>query len=143
MKKLLSIIVALLFLNTLCIGAGICILCALLVFSTKLSWWQMNNEYLAETMRGGHSELTQENQTEAQQKGLDIDYATAWSYGKVETLNLMIPNLLGGASGYNVGENSVLYKELVQARVPKSSAKQFCQSAPTYWGEKAFTSGPV
>lgn len=125
------------------INIAILVACALLIYGTKLSWFQMNNEYLAETMRGGHSELTQEEQSNKQQKGLDIDYATAWSYGKVETLNLMIPNLLGGASGYNVGEKSVLYKELVQARVPKASAKQFCQSAPTYWGEKAFTSGPV
>ena len=125
------------------INVAILIVCALLIYGTKLSWFKMNNEYLAETMRGGHSELTQEDQSEQKQKGLDIDYATAWSYGKLETLNLMIPNLMGGASGYNVGENSVLYKELVQARVPKNSAKQFCQSAPTYWGEKAFTSGPV
>ena len=125
------------------INVAILIVCALLIYGTKLSWFKMNNEYLAETMRGGHSELTQEEQSEQKQKGLDIDYATAWSYGKLETLNLMIPNLMGGASGYNVGENSVLYKELVQARVPKNSAKQFCQSAPTYWGEKAFTSGPV
>lgn len=125
------------------INVAILIVCALLLYGTKLSWFKMNNEYLAETMRGGHSELTQENQEEKKQTGLDIDYATAWSYGKLETLNLMIPNLMGGASGYNVGENSVLYKELVQARVPKASAKQFCQSAPTYWGEKAFTSGPV
>ena len=125
------------------INVAILIACALLIYGTKLSWFKMNNEYLAETMRGGHSELTQEDREEKKQTGLDIDYATAWSYGKLETLNLMIPNLMGGASGYNVGENSVLYKELVQARVPKASAKQFCQSAPTYWGEKAFTSGPV
>ncbi len=125
------------------INVAILIVCALLIYGTKLSWFKMNNEYLAETMRGGHSELTQENQEEKKQTGLDIDYATAWSYGKLETLNLMIPNLMGGASGYNVGEKSVLYTELVQARVPKTSAKQFCQSAPTYWGEKAFTSGPV
>lgn len=125
------------------INVAILIVCALLIYGTKLSWFKMNNEYLAETMRGGHSELTQEDQPDQKQSGLDIDYATAWSYGKLETLNLMIPNLMGGASGYNVGEKSVLYKELVQARVPKASAKQFCQSAPTYWGEKAFTSGPV
>ena len=125
------------------INVAILIMCALLIYGTKLSWFKMNNEYLAETMRGGHSELTQDKESEQKQTGLDIEYATAWSYGKLETLNLMIPNLMGGASGYNVGENSVLYKELVQARVPKASAKQFCQSAPTYWGEKAFTSGPV
>ena len=125
------------------IGVGVCILCALLVFGTKLSWWQMNNEYLKETMRGGHSELHQEEKTTTEKAGLDIKYATDWSYGKAETLTLMIPNFMGGASGYNVGEKSVLYDELVKARVPKSSAKQFCQGAPTYWGEKMFTSGAV
>lgn len=125
------------------IGAAVCIVCALLVFSTRLSWWQMNNEYLQETMRGGHSELKQEAKTEEQKTGLDIKYATDWSYGKAETFTLLVPNFMGGASGYNVGEKSVLYDELVKARVPKSSAKQFCQSAPTYWGEKMFTSGAV
>ncbi len=125
------------------IGVGICLLCVLLVFGTKLSWWQMNNEYLKETMRGGHSELRQQEKTDTQKAGLDIKYATDWSYGKAETFTLLVPNFMGGASGYNVGEKSVLYKELVGARVPKSSAKQFCQSAPTYWGEKMFTSGAV
>lgn len=125
------------------IGVGICIVCVLLVFGTKLSWFQMNNEYLKETMRGGHSELRQEEKTDTQKAGLDIKYATDWSYGKAETLTLLVPNFMGGASGYNVGDKSVLYKELVGARVPKSSAKQFCQSAPTYWGEKMFTSGAV
>ena len=125
------------------IGAAICIACALLVFGTKLSWFQMNNEYLKETMRGGHSELRQAEKTDEQKAGLDIKYATDWSYGKAETFTLLVPNFMGGASGYDVGEKSVLYNELVKARVPKSSAKQFCQSAPTYWGEKMFTSGAV
>ena len=125
------------------IGVGICLVCVLLVFGTKLSWWQMNNEYLKETMRGRHSELRQQEKTDTQKAGLDIKYATDWSYGKAETFTLLVPNFMGGASGYNVGDKSVLYKELVGARVPKSSAKQFCQSAPTYWGEKMFTSGAV
>lgn len=125
------------------IGVGICLVCVLLVFGTKLSWWKMNNEYLKETMRGGHSELRQQEKTDTQKAGLDIKYATDWSYGKAETFTLLVPNFMGGASGYNVGDKSVLYKELVGARVPKSSAKQFCQSAPTYWGEKMFTSGAV
>ena len=124
------------------ISVVICFACVLLVFASKYGWWQMNNEYLKETMRGGHSELTKQTQDKPAE-GLDIKYATDWSYGKAETLTLLVPNFMGGASGYNVGDNSVLYEELVKARVPKSSAKQFCQSAPTYWGEKMFTSGAV
>ena len=125
------------------INAGVLVLCALVIYGTKVSWFQMNNEYLKETMRGGHSELNQSEKQDSEKAGLDLDYATAWSYGKAETMTFLIPNFMGGASGYNAGEKSVLYKELVKARVPKGSAKQFCQSAPTYWGEKAFTSGPV
>ncbi len=102
-----------------------------------------NREYAKETMRGGHSDLVKVTDETNKTEGLDLDYATAWSYGKAETMTFLIPNYMGGASGYNVGDKSILYDKLVKARVPRSSAKQFCQSAPTYWGEKMFTSGPV
>lgn len=124
------------------IGIGICIACALLVFGTKLSWWQMNNEYLKETMRGGHSELTKQAQDKPAE-GLDIKYATDWSYGIDETMTLIIPNWEGGASGYNLGKDSHLSKAMRQRGVPKKDAEQFCKSAPTYHGEKMFTSGAV
>lgn len=113
-----------------------------LIYGSRYTSMKMNQDYLKQTMRGGHSELTKQAQ-EKPAEGLDIKYATDWSYGKAETLTLLVPNFMGGASGYNIGEKSVLYEELVKARVPKSSAKQFCQSAPTYWGEKMFTSGAV
>ncbi|MBQ7210803.1 MAG: YfhO family protein [Paludibacteraceae bacterium] len=102
-----------------------------------------NTEYAAETMRGGHSDLEKVTDEQNKTKGLDLDYATAWSYGKDETMTLLIPNFMGGASGYNVGKDSELYRRLVAEGVPAASAKQFCESAPTYRGEKAFTSGPV
>lgn len=102
-----------------------------------------NQEYARETMRGGHSDLQKVTDGENKTEGLDLDYATAWSYGIDETMTFLIPNFEGGASGYKVGEKSQLYHDLVAAGVPKNSAKGFCQSAPTYRGDKAFTSGPV
>lgn len=102
-----------------------------------------NQEYAAETMRGGHSDLVKDSDSENKTKGLDIDYATAWSYGISETMTFLIPNYMGGASGYNLGEGSQLEQDMKKMGVPARQAKQFCQSAPTYWGEKAFTSGPV
>ena len=126
------------------ISMAVLVGCVLCIFATKLSWWQMNNNYLKETMRGGHSELTQTSSTSTKEKdGLDIDYATAWSYGKAETLTLLIPNYMGGCSGYDLGEDSQLENDLRKMGVPARQAKGFCQGAPTYWGEKAFTSGPV
>ncbi len=100
-------------------------------------------EYAQETMRGGHSDLAKATDSENKTEGLDLDYATAWSYGIDETWTFLIPNYMGGASGYNVGKNSELYETLVKKGVPKKSAEQFCQGAPTYWGDKPFTAGPV
>ena len=103
----------------------------------------LNTEYSKETMRGGHSDLVKDTDTSNKTKGLDLDYATAWSYGIDETMTFLIPNYMGGASGYNLGKDSQLEQDLKKMGVPARQAKQFCQSAPTYRGEKAFTSGPV
>lgn len=124
------------------INLGILIVCGLLIYGTKLSWFKMNNEYLKETMRGGHSELTKQAQDKPTE-GLDIKYATDWSYGKAETMTLLIPNWEGGASGYNLGKDSKLSQAMRKQGVPKRDAEQFCKSAPTYHGEKMFTSGAV
>ncbi len=127
-------------------ATGVFILSLLLVFSTKISWFQMNRSYLKETMRGGHSELVSDNAVDDGQDklvGLDFDYATAWSYGKTETFTLLVPEYMGGASGYDLGKNSKLEKELKSMGVPASSARSISSSSPVYWGEKAFTSGPV
>lgn len=101
-----------------------------------------NSEYVKETMRGGHSDIVTE-QEGGKTKGLDLDYVTAWSYGIDETLTFMIPGYMGNASGYDVGTDSELYCQLTSKGVPRADAKQFCQGAPTYWGEQPFTAGPV
>ena len=102
-----------------------------------------NMEYASETMRGGHSDLVKETDETNKTEGLDLDYATAWSYGIDECMTFLIPNYMGGCSGYDLGKNSQLEQDLKKMGVPAGSAKKFCQSAPTYRGEKAFTSGPV
>ena len=104
-----------------------------------------NSEYVKETMRGGHSDLVTEDNAQASSKsnGLSLDYITVWSYGIDESLTFMIPGFMGNASGYDVGTDSELYKQLTAQGVSRSYAKEICQSAPTYWGEQPFTSGPV
>ena len=101
-----------------------------------------NSEYVKETMRGGHSDLVSDNETD-DPKGLSLDYVTVWSYGIDESLTFLIPGYMGNASGYNVGTDSELYRELTAQGVSRSYAKEICQSAPTYWGEQPFTAGPV
>lgn len=128
--------------RTLGSALAICIVCLLLIVGSKACYLTINNEYVKETMRGGHSELTRQAQDKPAE-GLDIKYATDWSYGIGETMTLLIPNWEGGASGYNVGKDSQLCKAMRNKGVPKRDAESFCEHVPTYHGEKMFTSGAV
>lgn len=125
------------------ISTAVLALSLLIVMGTKLSWFQMNNSYLKETMRGGHSELVSDQKSGEKMTGLSFDYVTEWSYGKGETFTLLIPEYMGGATHYNLGDDSRLEKELKSMGIPTANARSYCYNAPTYWGEKRFTSGPV
>ncbi|MFH2094975.1 MAG: YfhO family protein [Bacteroidota bacterium] len=96
-------------------------------------------DYGKDSMRG-KSELTHDIDNKT--GGLDKDYATAWSYGKGETFNLLVPNLMGGASGGALSEDSDTYKYF-ESRAGKAQARQIIKQLPLYWGPQPFTSGPV
>ena len=98
-------------------------------------------EYGLETTRGG-SELTPlpsadgQKPVEANAKGLDKEYITAWSYGKAETFTLLVPNLYGGASEYLGNDPEAI--ESVPAEF-----KEIIGGMNHYWGDQPFTAGPV
>ncbi len=95
-------------------------------------------KYTPNTMRGG-SELSKDG---ANTKGLDLDYATAWSYGWEELPNLMIPNFNGGASAGSVNpEKSETIKLL--KRAGQKNLKETARALPMYWGPQPFTAGPM
>lgn len=96
-------------------------------------------DYAKDSMRGG-AVLKQEEGKKS--SGLDIDYAYQWSYGIGETMTLLVPNMYGASSHYNLGTDSELYRNLAP-QVGASQARQIASSAPTYWGDQPFTSGPV
>ena len=95
-------------------------------------------KYTPNTMRGG-SELSKEG---ANSKGLDLDYATAWSYGWEELPNMLIPNFNGGSSSGAVNpdksETIKLLKKYGQKNL-RATAKEL----PLYWGPQPFTAGPM
>ena len=110
-------------------------------FGTNMSKVFANAEYAAETMRGGHSDLVADDSQAS--KGLDVEYATQWSYGLDESFSFLIPGFMGGSSTYPLGKKSYLYKELVKKGIPPRSANEFCSAVPMYWGEQPFTAGNV
>ena len=96
-------------------------------------------KYTPYTMRGG-SELTS-NKDSHNAKGLDLEYATAWSYGIEEMPNLMIPNFNGGASSGELPLDYETGKLLKRAGQP--NLKQTMKYLPLYWGPQPFTAGPM
>lgn len=103
--------------------------------NTSLLW--TTYDYSHETIRGGKSELTKPETT--QSTGLDIDYAMPWSYGKAETINLLIPGAFAG--GAALDENSETYQSLLQKGVPKNQALSYVKNLPLYYGNQPFTAG--
>jgi hypothetical protein len=95
-------------------------------------------DYTKETMRGG-AVLKENAKGQKENSGLDIDYAYMWSYGKWESMTLLIPNFYGGSSTYDLGKNSKSYEALRQT----GQGDQFVKQAPAYWGDQPGTSGPV
>ena len=96
-------------------------------------------EYTPYSMRGGSTEASEGGKGA---KGLDLDYATAWSYGWEELPNLLIPNFNGGSSSGAVNpKHSETYDLLKQAGQP--NLRETAKHLPLYWGPQPFTAGPM
>ena len=91
---------------------GIVVLLVAVLLSIGLNATNLlaTQEYVKESSRG-KSELTINPDKSPKEitNGLNREYITAFSYGKVETLNLFIPRFMGGGSYENVGKNSETY----------------------------------
>ena len=91
-------------------------------------------QHTADTTRGGSALVA-----EGERKGLDIDYATAWSYGIGESWNMLIPDFMGGDSGATFSRDGEVAATLNEIGLDKRVAQQL----PTYWGEQPYTAGPT
>ncbi len=96
-------------------------------------------DYVEETMRGAQDLSSKK----IEGNGLDKQYATNWSYGKLETMTLLFPNFMGGASGGSLDKNSNTYDVLIAKGLGKKQAEGFLKSLPLYWGPQQFISGPI
>ena len=99
-------------------------------------------QHSPETIRGG-SELAETVETDT--RGLDLDYATAWSYGKVETFNLLIPDFMGRDSATTLPADGQTAAELSDiGRSPGApSLGSWARQLPAYWGTQPYTGGPT
>ncbi len=100
-------------------------------------------EYTDFSTRGA-SELTinPNGSKKAHTKGLDKDYITEYSYGKLETFNLLIPRFMGGGTVEKLGKNSNFY-QLLEQKAGKSVAKDYASQVLTYWGTQPIVEAPA
>lgn len=91
-------------------------------------------QYADFSTRSGKSAIQNNNATKSKDQA--YDYTTEWSYKPIESLTLLIPNFMGGASNENMGKKSSWYGN---QQIPRSLQT----NPPTYWGQVPFTGGPV
>lgn len=91
-------------------------------------------QHTEDTTRGGSALVA-----EGERKGLDIDYATAWSYGIAESWNMLIPNFMGGDSGNTFSRDGAVADTFKEIGLDRRAAEQL----PAYWGEQPYTAGPT
>ena len=97
-------------------------------------WYTM--QHTKETTRGG-SELVADD-AKSGKDGLDLAYATAWSYGKAESFNMFVPNFMGGSSTDTFAKDGEVAQSLKQYGI-----EEFAQYLPRYRGDQPFTAGPT
>ena len=120
-------------------ASGLLLVLGLVGMATNANKLLPTYEYTPYTMRGG-SELSSDSDTH-NSKGLDLEYATAWSYGISEMPNLLIPNFNGGSSSGALDLDSETGKLLKRAGQP--NLRQTLKHMPLYWGPQPFTAGPM
>ena len=113
---------------------GILIVPLIIAVSVNFASLLTTYEYGKYSMRG-KSELT--HPSDQKDDGLNINYATQWSYGIGETMTLVIPGYKGGASK-PFSNDSRTYEVLRQ-----NNSLQFINQLPKYWGTQPGTDGPV
>ena len=111
---------------------------AALAIAVNITPLLLTEEYAKESIRG-KSELTLD--PKASKDGLSEEYAFEYSYGVGESFTLLIPNFNGGASAGALSKNSETYKFLKDRNIP--NATQIIKQLPLYWGDQAFTAGPI
>ena len=113
---------------------GVLVGAALIAFSVNFASLYSTWEYSKESTRG-KSELTKAAGTN--DKGLDPEYITQWSYGIGESFTFLIPNLKGGATA-PFDSDSETVKALRKNNMGQAQGQLY-----RYWGNQPSTSGPV
>jgi len=120
-----------------------------LVFSTILLGILLNassilatQEYTDFSTRGKSEISINPDGTEKENLGgLSSDYITEYSYGKLESFNLIVPRFMGGGSSDLIDKDSEFVKEI--RKYDNESANIIYRNARLYWGNQPIVAAPA
>jgi len=114
----------------------------LLALSFNATQLLATSEYAKESTRGNLPlKETVSGEPVASNDGLSYNYITEYSYGIVESLNLIIPRLTGGGSGDRPDSSGELAQFLQS--MDDETAKYVFSYARTYWGNQPIVEAPA
>ena len=125
-------------------SVGIMVLAVLLSLGLNATNLLATKQY-ADTSTRGPSELTinPDGSPKIATDGLDYEYITTYSYGKLETFNLLVPRFMGGGSSENFPENSATYNALLKMGASPQQASDTLYQIPLYWGDQPIVAAPA
>ncbi len=99
----------------------------------------------ADTSTRGKTELTinADGTPKDNKTGLDFDYITEYSYGRLESFNLFIPRFMGGSSTEAFPKDSKTVESLMRMGASSQEANQVLNQIPMYWGDQSFVGAPA
>lgn len=118
--------------------------CATLAVGVNATSLMATSEFAQFSTRS-NSELTYEptGEPKVSANAMSYEYITEYSYGILESFNLLVPRLTGGANGEDVGTDSNLYQFVSALGASPTEAAQFASQVPTYWGAQPIVAAPA
>ncbi|HSF46610.1 MAG TPA: hypothetical protein VLA58_11400, partial [Chitinophagaceae bacterium] len=117
---------------------GFALIAGIVGIATNAMMLMTTYDYSKATIRGGQASLNLKDSlnTSKSKGGLDTAYAFLYgSYGRAETMTLLIPDMYGGNSR-PLGEESKLVEYMNEKGFPPQFANQLYSSFPAYWGNQ-------
>jgi len=122
---------------------GVMVVAVVLAIAANATNLLATSEYTQFSTRGESELSIQPNGSPKEKSGLGFDYITSYSYGIIESFNLMVPRFMGGGSSEDIGKDSNIYKSLIEIGASPTQAAGFTENAPTYWGNQPYVGAPA
>ena len=125
-------------------AVGIMMVAVLIALGLNATNILATKEY-ADTSTRGNTGLTinAHGSPKNNNSGLDYDYITEYSYGKLESFNLFIPRFMGGSSSEAFPDDSKTVESLMRMGATSQDVNQIMGQIPMYWGDQTFVGAPA